>query len=53
MWVWSKSNSRKSSEGLWRRSLRELQLFARNYPDAVIIPGHDAEHWRTLEQRYE
>jgi glyoxylase-like metal-dependent hydrolase (beta-lactamase superfamily II) len=37
----------------WRRSMRELQHFARTYPDAVIIPGHDPEHWRTLESRYE
>ena len=37
----------------WRRSMRELQHFARTYPDAVIIPGHDPEHWATLEARYE
>ena len=23
----------------WRRSMRELQLFARTYPQAVILPG--------------
>lgn len=38
---------------LWRRSLQELQLFHRQYPQAVIIPGHDPEHWATLERRYE
>ncbi|MGH2954709.1 MAG: N-acyl homoserine lactonase family protein [Solirubrobacterales bacterium] len=37
----------------WRRSLRELQLFHRQYPQAVILPGHDAEHFAGLEQRYE
>lgn len=37
----------------WKRSLRELQQFARTYPDAVIVPGHDADHWPTLERRYE
>jgi N-acyl homoserine lactone hydrolase len=37
----------------WRRSVQELRLFARNYPQAVIIPGHDPEHWETLEPRYE
>jgi N-acyl homoserine lactone hydrolase len=37
----------------WRRSLRELQLFHRQYPQAVIVPGHDPAHWRSLEQRYE
>ena len=37
----------------WRRSLRELQLFARQYPHAVIVPGHDPFHWETLKNRYE
>ena len=38
---------------LWRRSLQELQLFHREYPRAVIVPGHDPGHWRMLETRYE
>ncbi len=37
----------------WRRSMRELQLFARQYPKAVIVPGHDPFHWETLKKRYE
>jgi glyoxylase-like metal-dependent hydrolase (beta-lactamase superfamily II) len=37
----------------WRRSKRELQHFARTYPQAVILPGHDPEHWKTLAKRYE
>jgi N-acyl homoserine lactone hydrolase len=37
----------------WRRSMRELRQFASTYPQAVIIPGHDPEHWKTLKQRYE
>jgi N-acyl homoserine lactone hydrolase len=37
----------------YRRSLQELRLFHRQFPQAVIIPGHDAEHWATLEARYE
>jgi glyoxylase-like metal-dependent hydrolase (beta-lactamase superfamily II) len=37
----------------WRRSLRELQRFRERYPDAVIVPGHDPEHWPTLAERYE
>jgi N-acyl homoserine lactone hydrolase len=37
----------------WRRSLQELQLFHGQYPQAVIVPGHDSEHWRTLEAKYE
>jgi glyoxylase-like metal-dependent hydrolase (beta-lactamase superfamily II) len=36
----------------WRRSLRELQLFARNYPQAVIVPGHDPEEFEKLQPRY-
>jgi N-acyl homoserine lactone hydrolase len=38
---------------LWRRSVQELKLFHRQYPQAVIVPGHDPEHWPTLEKRYE
>ncbi len=37
----------------WRRSMRELQHFARTYPQAVILPGHDPEHFKTLEAVYE
>ena len=37
----------------WRRSMRELQHFARTYPQAVILPGHDPEHWKTVEKSYE
>jgi N-acyl homoserine lactone hydrolase len=36
----------------WRRSLRELQLFARNYPQAVIVPGHDPQLFERLQKRY-
>ena len=37
----------------FNRSLQELRLFARQFPQAVIIPSHDHELWPTLEQRYE
>jgi N-acyl homoserine lactone hydrolase len=37
----------------YRRSLQELHLFHRQFPQAVIIPGHDPEFWETLKQRYE
>jgi len=37
---------------LWRRSLQELRLFHRQYPQAVIVPGHDSEFWPSLEKRY-
>jgi N-acyl homoserine lactone hydrolase len=37
----------------WRRSLRELQQFARTYPQAEVIPGHDPERWKTVAKSYE
>jgi N-acyl homoserine lactone hydrolase len=37
----------------WRRSRQELALFHSQYPQAVIVPGHDPEHWRTLDTKYE
>ena len=37
----------------WRRSLRELQRFRERYPDAIIVPGHDAEHFSALDPRYD
>ncbi|HEU4599933.1 MAG TPA: N-acyl homoserine lactonase family protein [Solirubrobacterales bacterium] len=36
-----------------RRSLQELRLFRRQYPDAVITPGHDPDFYARIEQRYE
>ena len=42
-----------SDEHLFRRSLREIQLYARQTPDALVVPGHDIEHWRTLAPTYE
>ena len=36
-----------------RRSLQELRLFHRQYPDAVIIPGHDPEFWPQVAKKYE
>jgi N-acyl homoserine lactone hydrolase len=36
-----------------RRSLQELRLFHRQFPDAVITPGHDPDFYSRLEQRYE
>jgi glyoxylase-like metal-dependent hydrolase (beta-lactamase superfamily II) len=43
---------RIEDEHLFRRSLREIQLYAENTPDAVLIPGHDMAVWRTLEPVY-
>ena len=37
----------------WQRSQRELQRYAERFPDAVVVPGHDAEAFGTLARRYE
>jgi N-acyl homoserine lactone hydrolase len=39
-------------EHLFRRSLREIELYAREAPDALIVPGHDIEAFRRLEPVY-
>jgi N-acyl homoserine lactone hydrolase len=39
---------RMEDEHLFRRSLREIELYAREAPDAVIVPGHDMEAWQRL-----
>jgi N-acyl homoserine lactone hydrolase len=36
-----------------RRSLQELKLFAREFPEAIITPGHDAEFFAKLGARFE
>jgi N-acyl homoserine lactone hydrolase len=41
-----------ADEHLFRRSLREIELYAEQTPDAVIIPGHDLARWRELEASY-
>jgi glyoxylase-like metal-dependent hydrolase (beta-lactamase superfamily II) len=35
-----------------RRSLQELRLFSREYPQAIVTPGHDADFFAGLESRY-
>jgi glyoxylase-like metal-dependent hydrolase (beta-lactamase superfamily II) len=39
-------------EHLFRRSLREIQIYAEQTPDAVIIPGHDMAAWKELAESY-
>jgi len=39
-------------EHRFRRSLREIQLYAEQTPGALIIPGHDMPFWRTLDRVY-
>ena len=40
-------------EHRFRRSLQELRLFHREYPDAIITPGHDPAFYEQLGERYE
>jgi N-acyl homoserine lactone hydrolase len=37
----------------FRRSLQELRLFHRQFPDAVITPGHDPDFYARLGARFE
>lgn len=37
----------------YRRSLQELKLFKREYPDAIVTPGHDPDFFPGLSARYE
>ena len=44
---------RMEDEHLFERSLREIQIYAKETPDALIIPGHDMAAWRELKPTYE
>jgi N-acyl homoserine lactone hydrolase len=37
----------------YRRSLQELKLFKREFPNAIVTPGHDPAFYERLEARYE
>lgn len=41
-----------ADEHLFRRSLREIKQYAKETPDAVIVPGHDWDAWQQLEPVY-
>jgi len=43
---------RTEDDHLYRRSLREIQQYVRETPDAVVIPGHDWDAWQKLEPAY-
>jgi glyoxylase-like metal-dependent hydrolase (beta-lactamase superfamily II) len=44
----------RSQDGkAFERSLRALQAYDREHPDALIVPGHDMGHWQTLAERYD
>ena len=42
-----------ADEHLFRRSLREIQIYGEQTPDALIVPGHDMAAWRELGNVYE
>jgi len=44
--------NRTEDDHLYRRSLREMQQYVRETPDALVIPGHDWEAWQALETVY-
>ena len=44
---------RMEDEHRFRRSLKEIQLYARENPSALVICGHDFEQWRELDAVYE
>jgi hypothetical protein len=52
----SLENERRSQfvqdEHNWRRSLREIKLYRRENPNALIIPSHDHEVWAGLQETY-
>jgi len=37
----------------YRRSLQELKLFMREYPQAIVTPGHDPDFYAQLAPRHE
>jgi N-acyl homoserine lactone hydrolase len=37
----------------YRRSLQELKLFRREFPDAIVTPGHDPDFFERVDARYE
>jgi glyoxylase-like metal-dependent hydrolase (beta-lactamase superfamily II) len=44
---------RMEDEHNFKRSLQEVRLFRREYPDAVITPGHDAGFYENAPVKYE
>ncbi len=37
---------------LWRRSVREIQLFMRERPDTLVVPSHDMRVIESLDEVY-
>jgi glyoxylase-like metal-dependent hydrolase (beta-lactamase superfamily II) len=36
----------------FEHSIGAIQAYDREHPDALIVPGHDMDHWRELAARY-
>jgi glyoxylase-like metal-dependent hydrolase (beta-lactamase superfamily II) len=43
---------RMADEHRFRRSLREIQLYIEQRPDALVVPGHDMAAFRRLDSSY-
>jgi N-acyl homoserine lactone hydrolase len=43
---------RSEDADAFERSLGAIQAYDRENPDALIVPGHDMEQWRSLDERY-
>jgi len=44
---------RPFDEHNYRRSLQELKLFRREFPQAIVTPGHDPDFYAALDAKYE
>jgi N-acyl homoserine lactone hydrolase len=42
-----------ADEHLYERSLREIQIYAQQTPEALVIPGHDQQAFAELDEVYE
>jgi N-acyl homoserine lactone hydrolase len=48
----SRMNYKITDRHLAKRSLREIQIYKKETPDAVVIPGHDMDAWEALKDEY-
>lgn len=44
---------RMEDEHLYERSVREIQIYAKQTPEALIVPGHDMAAWNDLKSVYD
>jgi N-acyl homoserine lactone hydrolase len=43
---------RSEDSDAFEHSLGAIQAYDREHPDALLVPGHDMEHWRSLDESY-